>query len=320
MRPLKEIFRPEDYPNLLVGLETGDDAAVYKVSADLAIIQTIDFFTPIVDDPYEWGAIAAANAMSDVYAMGGEVVLALNVAAFPPLMPPEIVSEIFRGGAEKVAEAGGVIAGGHTLDDDEPKYGLAVMGLVHPQRIATKEGARPGDVLFLTKSLGVGIITTAAKGGVAEPAHLRGAVEQMLMLNRRAAQLMQQVDFHAVTDITGFALIGHSYEVAELSEVTLRFHLDKLPFLDGAKQYAEGWLFPGGSSCNKDAYEPEVSFASGIPEEVQMLLYTPETSGGLLICVPSEQADRLAELFSSEGQQYWIVGEVVGGPPAIEVV
>ncbi len=320
MRPLKKIFRPEDYPNLLVGLETGDDAAVYKVSDDLAIIQTIDFFTPIVDDPYEWGAIAAANAMSDVYAMGGEVVLALNVAAFPPLMPPEIVSEIFRGGAEKVAEAGGIIAGGHTLDDDEPKYGLAVMGFVHPQQIATKEGARPGDVLFLTKPLGVGIITTAAKGGVAEPAHLRGAVDQMLVLNRKAAQLMQQVDFHAVTDITGFALIGHSYEVAELSEVTLRFHLDKLPFLDGAKQYAEGWLFPGGSSCNKDAYEPEVSFASGIPEEMQMLLYTPETSGGLLICVPSEQADRLAEVFSSEGQQYWIVGEAVEGPPGIEIV
>jgi selenide,water dikinase len=320
VRPLKDIFHPEDYPNLLVGIETGDDAAIYKVSDELAIIQTIDFFTPVVDDPYDFGAIAAANAMSDVYAMGGEVVLALNVAGFPRSMPVEIISEILRGGAEKVAEAGGVIAGGHTLDDDEPKYGLAVMGFVHPQQIATKEGASPGDVLFLTKPLGVGIITTAAKGGVAEPAHLRGAVDQMLMLNRKAAQLMKRVDFHAVTDITGFALIGHSYEVAELSKVTLRFHLDKLPFLDGAKQYAEGWLFPGGSSCNRDAYEPHVSFASGIPEEVQMLLYTAETSGGLLICVPSEQADRLAELFSGEEQQYWIVGEAVEGRPAIEVV
>jgi selenide,water dikinase len=314
------MFRREDYPNLLVGLETGDDAAVYQVSDELAIVLTTDFFTPIVDDPYEFGAIAAANAMSDVYAMGGEVVLGLNVAGFPRSMPVEIIREILRGGAEKVAEAGGVIAGGHTLDDDEPKYGLAVMGFVHPQRIATKEGAKPGDMLFVTKPLGIGIITTAAKGGVAEPAHLRGAVEQMVMLNRKACQLMQRVDFHAVTDITGFALIGHSYEVAELSEVTLRFHIDKLPFLDGAKEYAEAWLFPGRTSCNKDAYEPQVRFASGIAEEIQMLLYTSETSGGLLICVAPDQAERLAELFSSEEQQYWIVGEAVEGAPGIEVV
>ncbi len=320
MRPLAEIFKPADYPDLLVGLETGDDAAIYKVSDELAIIQTIDFFPPIVDDPYEFGAIAATNAMSDIYAMGGEVVLALNVCGFPQAMPAEIVSEILRGGAEKVAEAGGVIAGGHTLDDDEPKYGLAVMGFVHPQEMATKVGATAGDVLFLTKRLGVGIITTAGKGGVAEPAHLRGAVEQMLMLNRRAAQLMKQVEFHSVTDITGFALIGHSFEVAELNKVTLRFHIDSLPFLEGANQYAADWLFPGGASCNKDAYETHVQFAPGITDEKQMLLYTPETSGGLLISVARHDADRLAELFSSEGQQFWVVGEVVEGPPGIEVV
>jgi selenide,water dikinase len=317
---LAEIFKPQDYPDLLVGLETGDDAAVYRVRDDLALIFTTDFFTPVVDDPYEYGAIAAANAMSDVYAMGGEVVLALNICGFPPDMPPEIVSEILRGGGEKVAEAGGVIAGGHTLDDDEPKYGLAVIGFVHPDEVATKVGARPGDVLFLTKRLGVGIITTAAKGGVAEDAHLRGAVEQMLLLSRKAARLMKQVDVHAVTDITGFALLGHSYEVAELSEVTLRFHLDTLPFLDGAMQYADDWLFPGGSSCNKDAYEGHASFASGISDELQMLLFTPETSGGLLICVAPHDANRLEELFTSEGQPYWIVGEVVEGPAAIEVV
>jgi len=314
------MFRPEDYPSLLVGLKTGDDAAVYQVSDELAIILTTDFFTPVVDDAYEFGAIAAANAMSDVYAMGGEVVMALNVCGFPSKMPAEIVIEILRGGAEKVVEAGGVIAGGHTLDDDEPKYGLAVMGLVHPREIATKVGARPGDVLFLTKPLGVGIITTAAKGGVAEAAHLRGAVEQMLVLNRKAAQLMKQVDTHAVTDITGFALIGHSFEVAELSGVALRYHMDSMPFLDGAKDYAAEWLFPGGTSCNKDAYEGQVKFASGIPDEMQMLLYTPETSGGLLICVPQNDADRLAQLFSEEGQQYWVVGEVVEGAAAIEVV
>jgi selenide,water dikinase len=319
VRPLAEIFKAEQYPNLLVGLETGDDAAIYQVSEDLAVILTTDFFTPVVDDPYEYGAIAAVNAMSDVYAMGGEVVLALNICGFPPSMPVEIVSEILRGGAEKVAEAGGVIAGGHTLDDEEPKYGLAVMGFVRPDEIATKVGAQPGDVLFLTKRLGVGIITTAAKGGVADAAHLRGAVEQMLMLNRKAAQLMKQVEFHAVTDITGFSLMGHSYDIAALGKITLRFHLDRLPFLDGAEQYAGEWLFPGGASCNRDAYVQHTVFAPGVGDEMRMLLYTPETSGGLLICVAAHDAERLAELFSDAGQQFWVVGEAVEGPAAIEV-
>jgi len=320
VRPLAEIFRPEDYPDLLVGLETGDDAAIYRVSEELAIIFTTDFFTPVVDNPYEYGAIAAVNAMSDVYAMGGEVVLALNICGFPRDMPPEIKAEILRGGAEKVADAGGVIAGGHTLDDDEPKYGLALIGFVHPDEFAAKVGARPGDVLFLTKRLGVGIITTAAKGGVAEENHMRGAVEQMLLLNRRAARLMKRVRCHAVTDITGFALIGHSLEMAQLSGVTLRFQIDRLPFLDGAREYAEEWLFPAGASCNKDAYESHVTFSSGIPDEVQMLLFTPETSGGLLICVDPKDADTLASLFSEQGQEYWIVGEAVAGPGAIEIL
>ena len=320
MRPLAEIFRPEEYPDLLVGLQTGDDAAIYRVSDELALILTTDFFTPVVDDAYEFGAIAAVNAMSDVYAMGGEVVLALNICGFPQAMPVEIVTEILRGGADKVAEAGGVIAGGHTLDDEEPKYGLAVLGFVHPREIATKVGAQPGDVLFLTKALGLGIITTAAKGGVAENAHLRGAVDQMLMLNRRAAQLMKQVEFHAATDVTGFSLVGHSHDIAKLSEVTLRFHLDRLPFLDGAKRYADEWLFPGGASCNRDAYQSEVRFPSGMSDEMQMLLFTPETSGGLLICVASHDADKLAGRFSEAGHQYWVVGEVVEGPPLIEIV
>jgi selenide,water dikinase len=320
VRPLAEIFRPEDYPNLLVGLETGDDAAIYRLSDELALIFTTDFFTPVVDDPYEFGGVAAANAMSDVYAMGGEVVLALNVCGFPQNMPTEIVAEILRGGAEKVAEAGGAIAGGHTLEDEEPKYGLAVIGFVSPDEIVTKVGARPGDVLFLTKPLGVGIITTAAKGGVAEDVHLRAAVEQMLTLSRRPAQLMKQVEVHAVTDITGFALLGHAYEVATLSEVGVRFHFHDLPFLEGATEYANDWLFPGRASCNRDAYQAHVRFAEGISDEMQMLLFTSETSGGLLISVAPEDADRLADLFSSEGQQYWIVGEVVEGPGTIEVV
>jgi selenide,water dikinase len=310
---LQNLFRPEDYPDLLVGLEMADDAAVYRLNDELAVIQTLDFFTPIVDDPYEYGAIAAANAMSEVYAMGGEVVLALNIAAFPPKLPAEVVAEILRGGAEKVAEAGGVIAGGHTIDDEEPKYGLVAMGFVHPDQITTKAGARPGDVLVLTKPLGVGIITTAAKGDVADPAHLRQAVENMLTLNRKAARLMQQVGVRAATDITGFGLLGHSAEMAEKSGVGLRFFVDKLPFLDGALEYADGWLFPGGACRNQEFYVPGVRFAPGVSEEMQMLLFTPETSGGLLISLPPEEWEQLRALCDVENQPYWVVGEVVEG-------
>ncbi|HIC93299.1 MAG TPA: selenide, water dikinase SelD, partial [Anaerolineae bacterium] len=313
LRPLREMFRTKEYPNLLVGLDPSDDAAVYKISEDAAIIQTLDFFPPVVDDPYDYGAIAAANAMSDVYAMGGEVVLALNICGFPPDMDPAIVAEILRGGAEKVAEAGAVLAGGHTLDDREPKYGLAVMGIVHPERVLTKAGARPGDVLVLTKPLGVGIITTALKGDMAEPAHVAAAVESMKRLNRKAAQLMQQVEVHACTDITGFALLGHAQEMAALSGVRIRFYLERLPFLEGAKGYAEDWLFPGGTCRNQKHYSPWVRFAPGIPEEMQMLLFTPETSGGLLIAVAGGELERLLALFQAEGQEHWVVGEVVEG-------
>ncbi len=319
LRPLQNMFRAEDYPELLVGLEVSDDAAVYKINDEVAVIQTLDFFPPVVDDPYDYGAIAAANAMSDVYAMGGEVVLALNICGFPPDLPPDVVTEILRGGAEKVAEAGGVIAGGHTLDDKEPKYGLAVMGFVHPDRVATKAGARPGDVLILTKPLGVGIITTALKGQVAEPGHVEAAVESMKKLNRHAARLMQSVGVNACTDITGFALLGHAQEMAEKSGVGIRFYLEKLPFVEGAREYAEDWLFPGGACRNQEHYAPQVRFAPDIPEEMQMLLYTPETSGGLLIAVPSEKLEELLALFSTEGQEHWTIGEVVEGE-GIEVV
>jgi selenide,water dikinase len=313
LRPLQNLFRADQYPNLLVGLEVSDDAAVYRINDEVAVIQTLDFFPPVVDDPYDYGAIAAANAMSDVYAMGGEVVLALNICGFPPDLPPEIITEILRGGAEKVAEAGGVLAGGHTLDDKEPKYGMAVMGLIHPDRVLTKAGARPGDVLVLTKPLGVGIITTALKGEVADPAHVAAAVESMKALNRRAAWLIQQVGVHACTDVTGFALLGHGQEMAEKSGVRLRFYLEKLPFLDGAKQYAEDNLFPGGSCRNQSAYEPWVDCAPGISEEMQMLLFTPETSGGLLVAVPLERLRSLTALFADAGQPCWVIGEVVEG-------
>jgi len=319
LRPLQEMFRTREYPNLLVGLDPPADAAVYKISDEVAVIQTLDFFPPVVDDPYNYGAIAAANAMSDVYAMGGEVVLALNICGFPPDLPSDVVAEILRGGAEKVAEAGGVLAGGHTLDDKEPKYGLAVMGFVHPDCVLTKAGARPGDALILTKPLGAGIITTALKGQVADPAHVAAAVESMKRLNRDAARLIQQAGVHACTDITGFALLGHTQEMAEKSGVGIRFCLEKLPFLEGARGYAEDWLFPGGTCRNQEHYAPQVRFASGIPEEMQMLLYTPETSGGLLIAVPSEKLEELIALFNTEGQEHWLIGEVVEGE-GIEVI
>jgi selenide,water dikinase len=319
LRPLRDLFPAEKHPELLVGLSTSDDAAIYKISDEVAIVQTLDFFTPIVDDPYDYGAIAAANAMSDVYAMGGEVVLALNISAFPPDLPLEITREILRGGAEKVVEAGGVLAGGHTVDDEEPKYGLSVMGTVHPDQVWTKAAARPGDVLVLTKPLGVGIITTVLKADMAAPAHIAAAVESMKMLNREAAELIRQVGVRAVTDITGFALLGHGHEMAEKSGVRLRFHVDQIPLLDGAREYADLWLFPGGTCNNERAYEHAVSFAPEIEEEVQQLLYTPETSGGLLVAVPPEKLDRLMRLFDEAGHPCWVIGEVVEGE-GIEVV
>jgi selenide,water dikinase len=318
LRPLRETFPEENFPNLLVGLGSPDDAAVYQIAQDQALIFTTDFFTPVVDDPYTYGAVAAANAMSDIYAMGGQVVLALSIAAFPPKLPAQAVSEILRGAAEKVAEAGGVIAGGHTIDDDEPKFGLAVMGTVHPSQVGRKGGARPGDQLLLTKPLGVGIITTAAKGDQADPSHVQGAIESMLQLNRSAAELAQQVTFHAMTDITGFAVLGHAYEMANRSSVRFRFYFDRLPFLPGSKEYANLWLFPGGACNNQRTFEEHVSF-NGLEEEMQMLLFTPETSGGLLIALAPEEADRLEELCHKTGQSIWRVGDVVAGD-GIEVV
>ncbi len=319
LRPLRDRFRTADFPNLLVGLEVSDDAAVYRLNDEVAVIQTLDFFTPIVDDPYTFGAIAAANAMSDVYAMGGEVVLALNICAFPTDLPPEVIQDILRGGADKVAEAGGVLAGGHTIEDKEPKYGLAVMGLVHPRRILTKAGARPGDTLVLTKPLGVGLITTALKGQVAEPAHVAAAVESMSRLNRTAARLAREVGVNACTDITGFSLLGHGYEMAEKSGVRLRFRLEAIPLLSGAHDYAEESLFPGGSCRNRDAYRKHVEFASYMTEEEQMLLFTPETSGGLLLSVSAECREELLLRFSASGEPAWVVGEVLEGH-GIEVV
>jgi selenide,water dikinase len=240
------------------------------------------------------------------------VLLALSIAAFPPQLPPEAVSEILRGAAEKVAEAGGVIAGGHTIDDKEPKFGLAVVGSVHPGRVVRKGGARPGDVLLLTKPLGSGLITTAAKGDAADPADLQAAIGSMLRLNRRAVELAQQVDLHAMTDVTGFSLLGHGCEMAEQSQASLHFRVDSLPFLPGVSRYAGEWLFPGGPFNNQRSYGAHVVF-HGLGDEVQALLFTPETSGGLLMALPQAEAERLEGLLRAAGEPVWRVGDVVEG-------
>jgi selenide,water dikinase len=296
-----------------------DDAAVWKLDDERALIFTADFFTPIVDDPYDYGAIAAANALSDVYAMGGEPFLALNLAALPVELPEQMIAQILLGSAEKAREAGCIIAGGHTVDDDEPKFGLAVLGYVHPQQVRTKATARPGDLILLTKPLGVGLIATVGKAGEARPEHMAVAVEWMKRLNKGAATVLRAISPHAVTDITGFALLGHAWEVASRSQVRLRFDFDRLPFHPGALDYAEALLFPAGANNNMADYGEHVTFAPRLEYEMQLLCFCPETSGGLLItCAPDQAEDFLAR-YGALGQQAWIIGQVLEGEPAIEV-
>lgn len=319
MRTLDNLFPPEAYPNLLVGLGAPDDAAVYRLSDDLALIQTVDFFTPIVDTPYEYGAIAAANALSDVYAMGGEVLFALNIAAFPPDLPADLLAEILRGGADTVRGAGAAIAGGHTIQDKEPKYGLAVTGVVHPNRILAKGGARPGDALVLTKPLGTGTITTALKRDIVAPAHVDAAIASMMRLNRSAAQAAQAADAHAATDITGFGLIGHALEMAAAGGVRFRLRFDALPWLPGASDYAEAWVFAGGAHNNHAYYNPHVTYTRPVSDWQETLLHDPQTSGGLLIAVsPARLADFMT-FCQQHNQDAWTVGDVTAGA-GIEIV
>jgi selenide,water dikinase len=313
LRPLTEFFPLSRYPELLVGLEDYDDAAVYQLDDHTALIHTLDFFTPVVDDPYDYGAIAAANALSDIYAMGGEVLVALNICCFPQDLPESILKEIIRGGAEKVHEAGGVIAGGHTIQDKEPKYGLSVLGRIHPGKILTKSKAREGDTIVLTKPLGTGLITTAAKGDMAEPGHVDAAVKSMKQLNKTASTLIQETGVHGCTDVTGYALLGHGYEIAEKSNIRLCINVDALPILDGALQYAENSLFPAGTCRNRDYFKEHVEFAGHIDDDMQMLLFTPETSGGLLFTVSRDKVDEMKQAFLKAGEFFRIIGEVTGG-------
>lgn len=313
MRPLSDKFHPRDFPALIVGLNAPDDAAVYRINDTTAIIQTMDFFPPVVDEAYAFGAITAANAMSDVYAMGGEVLFALNIAAWRDDLPLELLSDIFRGGADKVAEAGGAIAGGHTITDKEPKYGLSVTGIIHPDRIVTKGGARVGDVLVLTKPLGSGLITTAAKNGVANDAHLHNAIEWMMQLNRGAAQAMRELSIRCATDITGYGLLGHAYEIAQASDVALEFHADALPILDGVLEYARQHQIPGGAGRNKMYLDDKVEFTRALADDLLEIFFDPQTSGGLLIAVPPAQFDAFTRALADRGVRYWTIGQVVAG-------
>jgi selenide,water dikinase len=302
-------------PDLLVGLGKADDAAVYRVAGDVAIVETVDFFPPVVDDAYTWGAVAAANAMSDVYAMGGEVLFALAVAGFPRDMPTNLIAEVFRGGAEKVAEAGGVIAGGHTVVDNEPKYGLCVTGRVHPDRIMIKGGLRPGDRLFLTKPLGTGVITTAAKGDAADEATLGGAVASMLRLNRAAAAVALASGARGATDITGFGLVGHLTEMVEASGAGVILRASRLPLLPGALALAAAGRFSGGMQRNRTHVEAvlgeRLSIAAGVPGPVVGLLFEAETSGGLLFSVSPDRAGDVVRGAGERGEEFAEVGEVI---------
>jgi selenide,water dikinase len=300
-----------------VGLQTSDDAAVYRLSDELAMVQTVDFFPPVVDDPYVYGAIAAANAMSDIFAMGGDVLFALNIAAWPDNQPLKTLSRIFEGGADKAAEAGIVIAGGHTITDDEPKYGLVVTGAIDPQRILTKAGAKPGDLVFLTKPLGTGAITTAIKQDAADPEHAELAIASMLRLNQQASRLAREAGIHSCTDVTGFGLLGHATEMAIKSGVGMELESGALPWLPGTERYAAEGRLPGGMTRNRDFYAqlPEcgVTFQATVSQTIQELMFNPETSGGLLIAVPKERAEALTTAFAGAGHGLWRIGRVTGG-------
>ncbi len=280
--------------NVLVGFDTADDAGVFRLTPDCALVQTVDFFTPSVDDPETYGAIAAANSLSDVYAMGGTPVSALSIVAFPSKGEIDDLAEILTGGAKKVQEAGCALIGGHSINDDEMKFGYAITGTVHPERVLTNAGARPGDALVFTKQLGTGIIATALKRGLARQDHVQASIDSMLTLNRAACEAMLEFEVHGCTDVTGFGFIGHAREMARASNVTLEINSTAMQFLPGAVDYVKQGAIPGGLNNNRAFSEADVA-VDGVAEELMHLLYDPQTSGGLLIALPESDATALEE-------------------------
>ena len=329
MRHLAGFFPATEYPAVLIGLGEPDDAAVFSLGEDRALIQTTDFFTPVVDDPWTYGAIAAVNAMSDVYAMGGDVLLALNIAGFPADLPQETVTQIFAGGAYKVREAGAAITGGHTITSPEPFYGLNVTGEVHPAQVMRKGGAQPGDLLFLTKALGTGIITTAAKLGdqtgswrrrmqrLRKPPldvrHLDAAIDSMLRLNRAAAHAARMAGVRSATDITGFGLLGHGAEMALASQVCFEIRAHDAPSLPGVWEYIAAGYLTRGHVRNPQHFGQHVTFAEQVTPAQRVLLWEAETSGGLLLAVPADQAPQFRAACQQRGQDCWEIGLVQAG-------
>ena len=296
---------------MLVGFNHADDAGVFRINEQQALVQTVDFFPPIVDDPYQFGQIAAANALSDVYAMGGRPLTALNIVAFPVGdMPDSYLTEILRGGGDKVAEAGAVVVGGHSIKDKELKYGIAVTGVVDPRRIITNGGARPGDRLFLTKPLGTGLITTAIKRRAAPPELERIVATQMAQLNRGPAELMVQHDAHAATDITGYGLLGHALEMATASEMTIRIDSRLVPLMPQALELADAKMIPAGALANREFLKGHLMVSRDVPENVEAVLFDPQTSGGLLIAIAEDDADQFAADLERASLFGWKIGQV----------
>ncbi len=312
---LRQLTPAED-PNILVGTETADDAAVYRLNPETAIVSTVDFITPVVDDPFVYGQVAAANSLSDIWAMGARPLFALNLVAFPPdVLPPSVLAEVMRGGANKAAEAGVPIIGGHTVKDDEPKYGLAVNGIVHPQRIVRNSGAKPEDVLVLTKPLGIGVITTGIKRDLATPAVAAAAVETMIALNRGAGEAMAAVGVSAATDVTGFGLLGHLREMTSGSGVSAEISFSSVPIIEGAAQLAEAGCVPGGSQDNFDFLNSSgvVTWDEQLTQSKRLLLADAQTSGGLLIAVSEAELENLLRaLRAAQTPACAVIGRVTG--------
>lgn len=298
--------------NLLVGLDTSDDAAVYKVSDDVAIIQTLDFFTPVVDDPYLFGQIAAANALSDIYAMGGTAKVAMNIVAFPNCLPPSVLGDIMKGGADKVAESGALLIGGHSIQNDVPLYGLSVTGFVHPEKIQKNYGAKEGDILIITKQVGTGIVSTAAKVDMASKEAEEEAIKVMTTLNRLPKEIMDNYPVHACTDVTGFGLLGHGVEMAEPSEVSFELYADEIPYVTESMSLAEMGMIPEGAYKNKKYFDSKVDL-SGVKEVYGDLLFDPQTSGGLLYAVEAKYGEEIIKALkgSSLATEVAVIGKVV---------
>ncbi len=294
-----------------MGLDTSDDAAVYQLNDEMALIQTLDFFTPVVDDPYTFGQIAAANALSDVYAMGGKPTVAMNIVCFPNCLDPSMLKDILLGGADKVKESGALLVGGHSVEDEEPKYGLSVSGMVHPAKVLANNTAKPGDILILTKPLGLGILNTAIKAEMATEVQYRRAVDAMTTLNKYAVEALEAVDIHACTDITGFGLIGHGKELAEGSGVSVELFSDRIPVIEGAEELAKMGIIPGGMYANRKYMENSVENHSKNQAMVD-IMYDPQTSGGLLIAIDPEDREKALKALETMGRSaFGEVGRVV---------